>query len=199
MGSDKGSGNTDALIVPAQWKELFFFPSPSPPPHRHPPPPPPPDASVCCGVRLLCAHRHIRIMVSEKCIHSADYLDPAMPLTIVSHRCVQSSHLEEAHNREWSHLSHVLFPGRVIFKGWKCSCSTHTGECGAGRELRRCGPAAGHADLSVLLLTWDELFDPSICKNFFATAITINFYFSNKYKKHQRQWEKNDWIPLLLL
>lgn len=50
--------------------------------------PPPPDASVCCGRRLLCAHRHIRIMVSEKCIHSADYLDPAMPLTIVPHRCV---------------------------------------------------------------------------------------------------------------
>lgn len=48
----------------------------------------PPDASVCCGVRLLCAHRHIRIMVSEKCIHSAAYLDPAMPLTIVPHRCV---------------------------------------------------------------------------------------------------------------
>lgn len=52
------------------------------------PPPPPPDACVCCGVRLLCARRHIRIMASEKCIHSADYSDPAMPLTIVLHRCV---------------------------------------------------------------------------------------------------------------
>lgn len=55
---------------------------------RTPPPTPPPDAFVCCGVRLLCVHRHIRIMASEKCIHSADYSDPAMPLTIVPHRCV---------------------------------------------------------------------------------------------------------------
>lgn len=35
------------------------------------------------GVRLLCAHRQIRIMGSERCIHSADNLDPAMLLTAV--------------------------------------------------------------------------------------------------------------------
>lgn len=45
-----------------------------------------PDAFVCCGVRLLC--EHIQIMASEKCIHAADYLDPAMPLTIVPGHCV---------------------------------------------------------------------------------------------------------------
>lgn len=59
---------------------------------------PPLDAFVCCGVCLSHAHCHVRIMVSEKCIHLADYMDLAMPLTIVSHLCVQSSHLEEAHN-----------------------------------------------------------------------------------------------------